>query len=256
MGRTRARSGLISSRIGYGCILLYLLGGLPEAAQSQSITRPVDDTPQSGLSVCEQAGRVAERTHALPAGLLLAIGRVESGRWDATLGRVVPWPWALDAGGDGRLVDSKAAAIAQTVTLRGAGIRNIDVGCYQIDLASHPLAFADLEQAFDPAANADYAARFLGTLHARFGNWNEAVAAYHSMQPERGTAYRQLVFADWTLRDHPVVDAVARGPLMVEFASGARMWIWTPGNATGGAPMMSGESAPLPHVIIGVPRPR
>ena len=35
------------------------------------------------------------------------------------------------------------------------GVRQVDVGCMQINLQSHPHAFASLEDAFDPGSNAD-----------------------------------------------------------------------------------------------------
>ena len=41
---------------------------------------------------------------------------------------------------------------------RAQGARSIDVGCMQVNLLHHADAFASLEQAFDPVANARYAA--------------------------------------------------------------------------------------------------
>ena len=105
-------------------------------------------------SPCEQAGRDAERNYGLPVGLLGAIGKVESGRWDPALGRVVPSPWAIDAAGQPYLSDNRSSALQMAHALQDGGLRNIDVGCFQINLKSHPAAFTDLEQAFDPAANA------------------------------------------------------------------------------------------------------
>jgi transglycosylase-like protein with SLT domain len=272
-----------------GCILLHLLAATPAIAQSSAIVQsPVsaqsptiahpptivhpstiapsptiaqsnDDGTPSNESACEQAGRQAERAHDLPSGLLLAIGRVESGRWDAARDRVVPWPWAIDAGGDGALLDSKQAAIARTVVLRDAGTRNIDVGCFQINLAMHPSAFTDLQQAFDPVANADYAARFLVELHAHLGNWNDAVAAYHSAQPDLGTPYRQAVFANWPMGGHAATADIQSGPVVVELASGARIRIWTPSGAGAVAnnPTITPvTSASLPHVLVGKPSPQ
>jgi hypothetical protein len=209
--------------------------------------------------VCEQAGRQAERTYNLPSGILLAIGRVESGRWDGAQGRIVPWPWAVDANGDGKLFDSKAEAVARTTALRAGGMPNIDVGCFQIDLTSHPDAFPTLDQAFDPFSNADYAGRFLTTLYARTGTWDAAVAAYHSMQPARGTAYRQRVFADWALKDRIVGPSQTSGPLVVRFASGASMRVWTPGNGATLSSDATGSSdtiGALPRVIVGRPYAR
>jgi Transglycosylase SLT domain len=59
----------------------------------------------------------------------------------------------------------------------------------------HPDAFRDLAQAFDPAANADYGARFLSQLHDRTGSWPEAVAQYHSATRELGQDYQRKVYA-------------------------------------------------------------
>ena len=106
------------------------------------------------LNPCEQAGVAAEREAGLPAGLLLAIGRVESGRWDPIRGRMTPWPWTMNAAGKGQYFETKDLA-AQTVRAQlDGGTRSIDVGCFQISLLYHPAAFDSLEQAFDPAANA------------------------------------------------------------------------------------------------------
>jgi Transglycosylase SLT domain len=147
---------------------------------------------------CEQAGRAAEQAYGLPPGLLLAIGRVESGRWDTQLRRVIPWPWSIDANGQGRLYSTDRDAIAAVRTLQASGSASIDIGCFQVNLWYHPDAFASLEQALDPQANAQYAARFLSSLRARYGNWQDAVAAYHSATPDLGLPYRQRVFAAWT----------------------------------------------------------
>ncbi len=74
-------------------------------------------------------------------------------------------------------------------------MRSIDVGCAQVNLMHHPTAFASLEQAFDPAANADYAARFLKQLWGTTagGNWMTAAGHYHSQTPELADPYRQQV---------------------------------------------------------------
>ena len=133
----------------------------------------------------------------LPPGLLLAIGQVESGRRDPATGRVAPWPWTIDAAGNGQRFDDLPTALAATRQLLDKGVASIDVGCFQVNLAAHPDAFAGLEQAFDPAANADYAGRFLVQLKQRLGSWESAVAAYHSLTPERGAPYRDLVMAAW-----------------------------------------------------------
>jgi soluble lytic murein transglycosylase-like protein len=143
-------------------------------------------------TACGQAIAVAERGAGIPAGLLLAIARVESGR-AAPGGGVAPWPWAINAGGTGRWLDTKAEAIAAVEALRAAGTRSVDVGCMQVNLLHHPHAFPDLEAAFDPPRNVAYAVRFLRENFARTGNWAEAVAQYHSQEPGRGLSYHARV---------------------------------------------------------------
>jgi soluble lytic murein transglycosylase-like protein len=203
---------------------------------------------------CEQAGSDAERQYALPSGLLLAIGRVESGRWDAAFQRTVPWPWAIDAAGEPRLVSTKQEAVNQTRALQAGGLRNIDVGCFQINLQSHPSAFADLEQAFDPVANAQYAARFLSSLHERLGSWEEAVAAYHSSVPERGLPYRQAVYTRWGAPNAVGIPVPDAQPVVVYAIDGMRISVWTPSRIGTAArlitvPQGSPSAAQLPRVI-------
>src|SRR5207248_147780 len=73
--------------------------------------------------------------------------------------------------------------------------RYIDVGCLQVDLTLHRQAFASLEDAFDPVANADYAARYLSDLYRDEAerNWNVAVGLYHSHTASLAAAYRDRV---------------------------------------------------------------
>ncbi|WP_158295445.1 lytic transglycosylase domain-containing protein [Crenalkalicoccus roseus] len=141
---------------------------------------------------CGQAIARVEPGSGLPPGLLGAIAQVESGRPDAR-GRRVPWPWAYNAQGEGRWPETEAAARAEVAALLAAGVRSVDVGCMQVNLLHHPAAFASLEEAFDPEANIRYAARLLRSLHARSGNWAEAIALYHSARPEHGLPYHRRV---------------------------------------------------------------
>jgi hypothetical protein len=143
-------------------------------------------------TACSGAITAAERNAGIPAGLLLAIARVESGR-PAPGGGVSPWPYAINADGTGRFPETKPAAIAEVEALRARGIRSVDVGCMQVNLLHHPNAFPDLDAAFDPPRNVAYAVNFLRDLRARTGNWSDAIAQYHSMQPGRGLAYHSRV---------------------------------------------------------------
>jgi hypothetical protein len=163
------------------------------AAASGALGQPA---PAPG-PICRQAILAAERAHAIPAGLLAAIGRVESGRPDPVTHETNPWPWTANAEGDGAFYASKPEAVAAVQALQARGARSIDVGCMQVNLLHHPTAFASLAQAFDPIANADYAARFLRDLFGQTGDWAQAAALYHSATPELGADYRRKVMAVW-----------------------------------------------------------
>lgn len=153
------------------------------------------DTPAS--LACGIAARVAEQSAALPANLLMSIGMVESGRVDPMTGRVAPWPWTVNVDGAGRYFASKADAEAFVRFAESSGVRDVDVGCFQISLQNHRDAFATLDEAFDPAANANYAAGFLNQLKAQTGAWNTAIADYHSATPDLGLPYQRRVLAAW-----------------------------------------------------------
>jgi hypothetical protein len=147
--------------------------------------------------LCRSAISAAERAHGIPAGLLLSIGMVESGRTDPATGQRHPWPWAVNAEGRGALLETREAALAFVREEQARGVRSIDVGCMQVNRVHHPDAFASLEQGFDPAANADYAARFLKELKEgpAGGDWMRAAGFYHSRTPERADGYRGKVQA-------------------------------------------------------------
>jgi len=149
----------------------------------------------SAGAVCRAALAAAEARYTIPAGLLQAIGIVESGRRNEATGALQPWPWTINVEGEGHFFDTKAQAVTWVRQAQSRGTRSIDTGCAQVNLMHHPNAFASLEQAFDPAANADFAARFLKELRMATGNWITAVGYYHSQTPELAVAYRQQVQA-------------------------------------------------------------
>jgi hypothetical protein len=144
-------------------------------------------------SLCRAAVKAAEAGTDLPPNRLIAIALTESARADPATGHVDPWPWSINVEGQDRIFESKADAVAAVRALQANGTKSIDVGCMQINLAYHPEAFATLEQAFDPRANASYAVSFLDDLRQRTGSWDAATAAYHSATPELGEPYRARV---------------------------------------------------------------
>jgi Transglycosylase SLT domain len=145
--------------------------------------------------LCRQGIGAPERGSGIPPHLLSAISRVESGRRDPVTGDWHPWPWTVNAEGQGAFYDTKAEAVAAVRGLLARGVRSIDVGCMQVNLMHHPDAFPSLDVAFDPQANAAYAARFLKELYAQKGDWTRATAAYHSATPDIGADYQRKVLA-------------------------------------------------------------
>ena len=108
------------------------------------------------------------------------------------------------------------------------GVRFMDVGCAQVNLHFHPTAFRDLDEAFDPGANADYAARFLGRLAGEAdGNWHAATGYYHSRTPALAEGYRERVAAIAAGRTPPrsafqplYLRAIRQGSLRFALAGG------------------------------------
>ena len=140
-------------------------------------------------STCAEAARSAEQHNGLPAGLLAAIGAVESGGWG--------WSVNGNDGMAGRRFATAEEARHYTEELLGSGLRTIDLGCFQVDLRYHPDAFQRWQDAFDEDVNAGAAAGILNRLYAQTGDWHRAVALYHSADPARGQSYLEAVMSAW-----------------------------------------------------------
>lgn len=143
---------------------------------------------------CDVAAARAEHDWNVPAGVLSAVGAIESGVSGGHLG-ATPWPWTINAAGRGAYFATKEEAIAAVLALMARGYPYIDVGCFQIDLAYHPGVFRSLDEAFDPERNAQAAAQILATERLRASDWATAVARYHSATPGLGGPYLERVRA-------------------------------------------------------------
>ncbi|GEM_PF-459693 len=139
-------------------------------------------------AICDRAAAEAARRTGVPMSVLKAISLTETGRKRA--GTFRPWPWTVNMEGKGLWFDSAEAALAYADKEHGRGARSFDVGCFQINYKWHGKAFASIEEMFDPARNALYAARFLNQLHAETGSWGAAAGAYHSRTPEFAQRYQ------------------------------------------------------------------
>jgi hypothetical protein len=198
-------------------------------------------TTQSPGEQCRSAIAAAERGHAIPPQLMAAIGRVESGRRDPGTGAWGAWPWTINAEGQGYYFDTKAEAIAAVRGLQAQGVRSIDVGCMQVNLMHHPDAFPNLDVAFEPATNADYAARFLVDLRGQTGDWTKATANYHSANPAEGGPYAAKVTSVWPEEQRKA--GLTPLPLVgAGFGSFAR-----------GVPPVAGRQPPRMYAMAGKP---
>jgi hypothetical protein len=221
-------------------VALVLLVGLSSEAHPEPLS-----SPSQGL-LCRAAVAAAERGSGIPAHLLAAISRVESGRRDPASGAWHPLPWTANAEGEGFFFDSKSQAVAAVRAMQARGVQSIDVGCAQINLMHHPNAFPNLETAFEPQANEAYAARFLKELFGQTGDWNKAAALYHSATPELGADYQRKVAAVWP-EEQRLAGLIGGSPL-------AQAW----GATLAGPPpgftrvlRMQADAAPqAPHVIM------
>ncbi len=194
-----------------------LLTSAAHAAEPASLSSSLSS------SLCEPAIAAAENAGNLPPRLLNAIALVESGRYDETTKTVHPWPWTINAEGEGHYYASKADAIGAVRALRMRGVRSIDVGCLQVNLMHHPDAFGSLDEAFEPSMNAAYAAQFLNRLHAPGDDWAKAIGDYHSATPAFGDPYRAMVILRWT-GAHIAVASAARPATYKSFQAPATVY--------------------------------
>lgn len=181
-------------------LALAAAGVLAMAAAAPLSAAPI--TPQvfdANKKSCVTPIARQERLNGIPSQLLAAVSLAESGRWDKENSASFAWPWTVTAEGKGQFFASKAEAIAQVQALKARGIRNIDVGCMQINLQYHPNAFPDLETAFEPESNVAYAAKYLRGLFDDAKSWITAVGNYHSATPEFHFRYRAKINELWSL---------------------------------------------------------
>lgn len=174
--------------------LLFLLM-LVQPVEASEYPRYVDDT-----EVCTVAAQQFEKKYQIKKHLLSTITNVESGRWNQARQRNTAWPWTVNAQGKGRFFDTKQEAIAAVKRLQAKGVKSIDVGCMQINLAYHPDAFKSVEDAFDPQKNAEYAAKFLKKLYKNNDrDWIKAAMAYHSSVPTKALRYKKKIVSAYEL---------------------------------------------------------
>jgi hypothetical protein len=168
-----------------------------ETAQPVRNSASKSNMLQDTSGICARAIASVERMANFPGQLLLAISLTETGRWDSARRVRFAWPWTVTAGGSGRYFATKKQAVDHVRALRARGIRNIDVGCMQVNLRYHPNAFANLEQAFDPNVNVAYAGDLVQRLRVSTLSWAQAVRQYHSSRWDKGRKYWRKFVKIW-----------------------------------------------------------
>lgn len=91
-----------------------------------------------------------------------------------------PWPWSVHIEGNSIWFDTPAQAQRYVFEAFRTGIRNFDIGCFQVSYRAYSQDFAAIEDIFDPQINARHAARTLKTLYTALGDWDKAVGVYQS----------------------------------------------------------------------------
>ena len=129
----------------------------------------------------------AEKKHQIPAGLLAAIAKTESGMK----------AYALNVGGRSMFLESISTAQEVLEDKLNAGLTNIDIGVMQLNYRWHGGEFDSLVEMLTPESNINYAAKLLGSLYAQHGTWHKAVRYYHSATPEHHRKYSRKVVLCW-----------------------------------------------------------
>ena len=147
--------------------------------------------------ICRKTILELNLNKGLPKYLLHTISIKESGRWMPEKKEIFAWPWTVTSGFDSKYYSNKKEAINAVKILQAKNIKNIDIGCMQINLKYHPKAFNSLEEAFEPANNITYASQFLKKLYKKNKSWKKAISYYHSSTPELSQKYLIKVENIW-----------------------------------------------------------
>jgi hypothetical protein len=160
--------------------LLSPLGPKPKAKENSDISL-VHSTK------CPEIITHFEKSLGIPKNLLQAIATVESRKS----------PWAVFAGGQSAFFKSKEAALKYVNLKNAQGVKVINIGCMQIDYATHKRSFGDVNKIITPYYNIQFAAKYLKRLYQIHGSWADAVRYYNSNDARFNIAYKNRVLAKW-----------------------------------------------------------
>lgn len=165
-------------------------------------------TLQDAPDLCVSAAQIAAERTGVPLSVLIAVTLTETGRSTET--GLKPWPWSVNQAGQGYWFATPEEAVDFVEDQLDLGLRNFDVGCFQLNHRWHSKGFKSTIDMFDPVSNAVYAAQFLNDLYAEKGDWSLAAAAYHSRTPDYAEKYQAKFDAILaSLTDEPLQAEIA-----------------------------------------------
>jgi len=231
---------------------VFLAVFLPGIAVVEAMAQPMVPRHQhpSYESICEVHAPELEKAFDLPAGVLTAIARVESGRPNAE-GIRLGWPWTINHDGKGLFFETRDEMLAYARSHIEKGDKRMDIGCMQISLFWHGDAFSSLDEMADPPSNIAYAAAFLADLTDQHGSLDQAIRRYHNADPKANTPYVARVYDVWKAiagdADLPVANLPAK--IVAEPNTASTRAIPT---SAGTAPSIGAEppiAAPFPRQV-------
>ena len=144
---------------------------------------------------CRKLAGSIEKKIKLPNKLLSSISLTETGY--SKNGTFAAWPWTLNVNGKSKYFDTKKEMAKHLHKKLSEDIRNIDIGCMQINYIYHSKNFRNIEDMIDPHSNVEYAGKFLLKLFNKYKSWNKAISYYHSSDPKRMRKYLEKVKRNW-----------------------------------------------------------
>ena len=163
---------------------------------------------KSQKSGCEVIIKKIESLTDIPSGLLLGIGKAESGRIKND--EIVIWPWTINHAGKSLFFDNKNQMKRYLLKRVKKGDNNLDVGCMQINLKWHKHNFKNIKDMIAIEPNVSYAASFLIQLKGKYGTWEKAIKHYHSSDPIKNKPYLNKVVNFWKQKDKKIVQATKK----------------------------------------------
>jgi hypothetical protein len=111
-------------------------------------------------------------------------------------------PWTLNVQGQPHFFANRKDAEQYLEKVITKGVRNVDIGCCQINFGWHGKKFKNPKDLLSPETSLRYAARLLRHHSQTTRSWMKAALLYHSGDKRRQSLYRQRLIRYLT-KGHP-----------------------------------------------------